>query len=54
MTPCCGRLELLDHIVRPQEIAVRGFPRLDTGILCSEEHVDSGVMVAYYVVVGWW
>lgn len=53
MTPCCGRVELLDHRMRLQENVVQRFPRLETRILCFEEHVDGSVMVADWTVNGW-
>ena len=41
MTPCRGRVELVDHISRMLiKIAIERFPRLETKIFCSKEHDD--------------
>lgn len=54
MTPCFRKVELLDHRMRLRKNEVQRFPRLEIRLLCSEEYVDSSVMVAYCIVVGWW
>ena len=54
MTPCCGRVELLDHISRLlMKSEVGRFLGLDIEILCSKEHVGSSVIVVDYIVVIW-